>query len=90
MRVRGLEPPRDKLPSGPQPDASANSATPASSNKNIQALARLSRGEFKKTEKKSASIPSHKKSYVAKLFQNELSVPEESVPNQAQDKNARL
>lgn len=29
MRVRGLEPPRDYLPPGPQPGASANSATPA-------------------------------------------------------------
>lgn len=29
MRLRGLEPPRDKLPLGPQPSASADSATTA-------------------------------------------------------------
>ena len=29
VRARGFEPPRDYLPQGPQPCASANSATPA-------------------------------------------------------------
>ncbi len=29
MRERGLEPPRDYLPSGPQPDVSTNSTIPA-------------------------------------------------------------
>ena len=35
MRERGLEPPREKISSGPQPDASANSAIPANDKRNI-------------------------------------------------------